>query len=146
MIRTLDQVKFDFEALSFVDFDYSRIDASGPERLSRYCDELDAFSNSEAAMSILFETMERLDGCDLGSPGPLVHTLEALPGYERLLKESLLRKPTSLSVWMINRILNGTSKDRTNWLALLRRTLSHPTASTDAKEQAIEFLKHQEQA
>ena len=61
--------------------------------------------------------MERLDGVELGTPGPLVHTLETLRGgYEMLLAESVRRKPTLLSVWMVNRILNVNPPDAESWL------------------------------
>jgi hypothetical protein len=66
----------------------------------------------------MFRTMERLDGVELGTPGPLVHTLETWRGgYEKLLAESARRKPTSLSVWMVNRILNVRPPDSDSWLA-----------------------------
>ena len=145
MIRTLEEIKTDLEQLSPLDFDYSHIDARGLERLNRFCAEIAEFS-TELAAPILFATMERLDGCDLGSPGPLVHTLESMPSYQRFLKDSLFRKPTPLSVWMTNRIVNSHPKNGADWLSLLRRTSSHPAASAETKQQALHFLKFQAQA
>jgi hypothetical protein len=141
--RTLNQIKSDFEALSFIDFDYTNIEATGSERLRQLCEEIEIVVDVEMAICVLFQTMVRLDGCDLGSPGPLVHTLEAMPNYEHFLKESLSRKPTQLSVWMVNRILNSAREDKHIWLDLLRQTLSHPVASVETKDDAHEFLEYQ---
>jgi hypothetical protein len=141
--RTLEQIKFDFEALSFSDFDHADMQATGAERLDNLCKEIEVFVNVEVAISLLFQTMERLDGCDLGSPGPLVHTIEAMPNYEHFLKESLSRKPTQLSVWMVNRVINSAPRDKHIWLDLLRGTLPHPAASVETKDEAREFLGYQ---
>ncbi len=52
--------------------------------------------------------VEKYPHADFGSPGPLVHTLERYAGkYELYLYESLQRRPTSLTVWMLNRIINA---------------------------------------
>src|SRR5258706_1872315 len=53
--------------------------------------------------------MEEHPGLDYGMPGPLVHFIEEfyLKGYEERLIESVARKPTMLTVWMLNRVLNG---------------------------------------
>jgi hypothetical protein len=89
--------------------------------------------------------MKRLDGSDLGSPGPLVHALEACSGFEPFLKASLHRKPTSLSVWMINRILNSDPHDAQDWLAQLASAGAHSNASEPTKADALEFLTYQNQ-
>ena len=89
------------------DFDYSNMEARGWERLSELTDALTGIPGGpEAAIPELFGVMERMPDADLGSPGPLVHTLEALKGYEVELIRSVSRSPSLLSVWMINRILN----------------------------------------
>jgi hypothetical protein len=87
--------------------------------------------------------MERLDEADLGSPGPIVHTLEAWDGYRMPLTESLRRKPTPLTVWMANRVLNSDPPDIPHWLALLRNAASHPAASSQAQVDARDFLEYQ---
>jgi hypothetical protein len=48
---------------------------------------------------------------DFGMPGPLVHFAEKFcgKGFEEKLMESVERKPMLLTVWMLNRVLNGTS-------------------------------------
>jgi hypothetical protein len=58
-----------------------------------------AVNDPGACAPVLFHTMERLDGVELGTPGPLVHTLETWSGgYEKQLVHSARRKPTPFSV------------------------------------------------
>lgn len=91
--------------------------------------------------------IERYPEAELGSPGPLVHELEAIPGYEPFLRDSVLRQPADLNIWMVNRILNAEiSLDaRLGWLQVLRTVLTHPLASQEAQQTASDFLAHQSQ-
>ena len=147
MTRGIQEIAADFDALTTPDFDYANSGVYGLERLGELCDEMRAVNNPAACMPVLFRTMERLDNADLGSPGPLVHTLEAWRGsYEALLAESVRRKPSPLSVWMINRILNTKPPDANSWLAMLRSVASHPIASVEAKRQAEYFIRYQTKA
>ena len=92
----------------------------------------------------MFELMERLDGVDLGSPGPLVHALESTgAAYEPGLEASVRRKPSPLSVWMVNRILNTDRPDRRHWFDLLTLALAHPLASEATQTDARNFLAQQ---
>jgi hypothetical protein len=88
--------------------------------------------------------IERHPGAELGSPGPLVHELEAIPGYEPFLRDSVLRQPVDLSVWMVNRILNSeiSPEARLGWLEVLRTVLIHPLASSESRQAASDFLEH----
>ena len=97
-----------------------------------------------AAPAIL-SLIERFPDAEFGSPGPLVHELEAIPGYEDLLKGSLQRQPEALTVWMANRILNSelAPNARATWLTILSNVLCHPNTSEVTKDLAAEFLEHQ---
>jgi hypothetical protein len=63
--------------------------------------------------------------------------------YEKLLAESVRLKPTPLSVWMVNRILNVRPPDAESWLALLRGVADNAAASDETRAQAEGFIKHQ---
>jgi hypothetical protein len=144
MPRTVAEIAADFDALTERDFDYAVAGARGCERLDELCDEMRAVNDPAAGAPVMFRTMERLDGVDLGTPGPLVHTLETWRGwYEKLLAESLRRKPTPLSVWMVNRILNGRPPDAASWIALLRSVADNAAASDETKAQAEGFIEYQ---
>jgi len=122
------------------------------ERLYALVKELPEIDESEKISDILFLTIERLSNSneidprfDIGTPGPLVHTLEKLPNYSKGLVESIKRFPTPLTIWMINRILNVTDNknEKLFWLSLLQETLKHALATDFVKEQAQNFIDYQ---
>jgi hypothetical protein len=141
MIRTFEQILEGLAALKPEDFDNFI-----PEELFALTDELMALPNPERGIPALFNLMERLSGSDLGCPGPIVHTLESMQGhYESELCESLRRKPTPLSVWMVNRILNAcrNPEERNAYLAVLESAAEHPEASNEARNDALHFIELQ---
>lgn len=146
MNRPLQAITAEIESLQDSDFDESRPDARGMERLWELCDELGASHAAGEAAPLLLALVERLANAHLGSPGPVVHTLEAMPGYEPFLVESVLRKPTELSVWMVNRIANAGGIDRGSWVQLLRAAAVHPGASEQARAEAREFAERHRDA
>jgi hypothetical protein len=144
MPRNIAEIAADFDALTSHDFDHANRSARGWERLDVLCDELLSINDPEVCAPVLLRTMERLDGTELGTPGPLVHTLETWRGgYEELLAQSVRRKPTPLSVWMVNRILNVSPPDAESWLELLQSVADNPAASEETKADAERFLKYQ---
>jgi hypothetical protein len=144
MPRSVSQIAADFDALAAIDFDYSNLEADGWAKLDRLCDEIRELNDASACGPIMFRTMERLDNVELGTPGPLVHTLESWRGeYETLLAESVRRKPSPLTVWMVNRILNTQPPDSDVWLALLAGAMDSPSASDSTKSDAADFLQRQ---
>jgi hypothetical protein len=144
MARDIPTLIEDLHALTESDFDYNLVQMDGPERLDAICDDVAALPRPADVFPEFFRLMERLAQSDLGSPGPLVHTMEKHIGlYEDFLEDSVKRKPTILSLWMVNRIANASRDDRGRWIALLRATTTHAEASEEAREQATGFLQHQ---
>ena len=83
---------------------------------------------------------------DLGTPGPLVHFLERFhPRYLDELCQSIARRPTFLTTWMLNRILNiePPGPNRNRLIGLLRTAADHPLATGVVREQSQQFLSHQ---
>jgi hypothetical protein len=143
MPRTFDQLLADFAALQPSDFDY---EPKGVLRLNGLTDELMALPEPERAIPAMFDVMERMPDVEMGTPGPLVHTLEQMSGrYEHELVESIKRKPTHLTIWMANRILNGTRdlEQRQFYMDLLRFAAEHPAATEYARHVAQFFIEHQ---
>jgi hypothetical protein len=143
MPRTFDQILADFAALKPSDFDN---EAEGVHKLYGLTDELMAQPQPERAIPALFAVMERMPDTEMGTPGPLVHTLEQMRGhYEHELAQSVKRQPANLSVWMVNRILNGTrdSRQRQIYLDLLRIAAEHPSAPESVRDEAEHFIQHQ---
>lgn len=130
--------------MSADDFSYDNVTSDGWEQLDVICDDLEERGVVIDCADEMFAVMERLDDADLGSPGALVHALESTgAAYEPHLKASVLRKPSPLSVWMVNRILNGDRRDRESWVDLLTIAGSHPLAAEATRDDAQEFLTHQ---
>jgi hypothetical protein len=98
-------------------------------------------------MAAMFSLMERFPDAYLGTPGPLVHSIESvgLSQYEPLLIESVQRQPTELNIWMVNRILNTAlpSEHRRLLLDLMQSAIRHPRIPHRVAESDQRFLDHQ---
>jgi hypothetical protein len=79
---------------------------------------------------------------DFGVPGPLVHFVERFyrNGYEGELLASIKRKPTSHTVWMLNRLINGTVAVEVRRLLVdaLEQARTHPLVD----EITVESIRH----
>jgi hypothetical protein len=97
-----------------------------------------------AAVEPILRFMEANPDIEYGVPGPLVHFVERFyrQGYEQLLADSLARRPTSHTVWMLNRLINGAQDEATRrqYVQLMKRAAVHPQADASAVEQARDFL------
>ena len=109
--------------------------------------ELTEDSRSVAADQVthraVFAYLERHHDADLGTPGSLVHFLEsAYPSYTDELLASLARRPTELTLWMANRILNGkpTLALRADLTRALREAGVRCDVSEAVRKSAIHFL------
>lgn len=109
---------------------------------------LDDAEDAQGVIPNIFEYFERFPHANHGSPGPLVHFIERYyPEYVDTLIESIERKPTMHTIWMINRILNSslTEEKRTKLMNLLEAASKHSLADEMIKEEAEGFIKHQKQ-
>lgn len=138
-----DQLSIAIAALEL--FEPSDDDSDNVYRLYQIFEGFRNLPSRERAVPAMFSLLEKYPEADFGSPGPIVHELEAIPAYQPSLRESLHRQPNDLTVWMVNRILNSQlPKDqRDSWLNELRAVLSHPGAPASTRESANEFLQHQ---
>lgn len=90
--------------------------------ISKVKQEKDAFDYIEP----LLRFMEDNPDLDYGQPGPVVHFMESFDGYEyeKLLVESIKRKPISHTIWMLNRVINDPMlKNRRKYLKLMKEQL-----------------------
>ncbi len=148
MARSIENIIADFDTLRLADFDLWNEHSRGVEVLDALTDEVLQTSHPQEAMDAMFRVVERLASADLGSPGPLVHTIEKLPNYKARLRESMQRIPTPYTVWMVNRILNTSlpQEQRQSWLDVLASVVTHPLATEKVKEDAQSFLVWQQSA
>ena len=88
--------------------------------------------------------MEAHPNWDFGVPGAFVHYVERFykHGYEALLVASLKRRPTSHTLWMLNRLINGekNSDIKRQYLALLASVAQDPSQDAAVRERAADFL------
>lgn len=85
--------------------------ASAEDCATRSADHTAAWSSAGASLETVEPILRFIEGhpsIDFGMPGPLAHLVEQFygKGYEQKLVESLQRKPTLPTVWMLNRLIN----------------------------------------
>jgi len=112
----------------------------------------DANVGAEAVEPVL-EFMERNPEIDYGSPGPLVHFIESdfeavrnqSHVYEKLVVQSVERKPTVHTVWLLNRLINAATEPavRSSLLETMQNALKNPAADAGAREVIQSFLDFQ---
>lgn len=112
-------------------------------------DDLEKSGAGIESVAQILRFMESKPTADFGSPGALVHFMERFyrQGYEEQLEASLSRRPTSHTVWMLNRIANGAQNpnEHDRLIRLFQGVLEHPLADEDARSSALDFLDFQSQ-
>ncbi len=98
-----------------------------------------------AAVEPILRFMEEHPSVELGMPGALVHFAEKFygHGYEEKLLESLARRPTRHTIWMLDRIINGVEAPATKqrFVAAMVCAKSHPLVDPNALDQINRFLE-----
>ena len=120
------------------------VDDSNISDLDALCEDIIELNNegwdTAILMDPLFRILEENSDFDFGMPGQIVHTLEKhyKKGLEEELFKSLNRKPTFYTLWMLNRIINGTSdtKEKESYMEMLKSIL---------KMEIPDYLKKQAQ-
>lgn len=126
-IKTIDD--FDIDNLNSLCEEIIKLDKNSPE--------------SSSLIEPLFRILENNSEYDFGMPGRIVHSLETYykKGLEQELLKSLNRKPTFYTIWMLNRILNGTSdiREQKCYLNVLKSIL-HRNVSNYLREQVQHLI------
>jgi hypothetical protein len=109
------------------------------------CDLLREEPYPSEVIPYIFRFFERYPEADFGSPGPLVHFLEAQREYQGALIASIRRRPMLNTVLMVNRILNSklSMERREFFLDLLLSVLTNPQSDECVNEVAELLLKRQ---
>ena len=121
--------------------------ASEPDfdvRSSDLADEWTAAGAGLDAVEPVLRFMEGHPDLEYGAPGGLVHFVERFhrKGYEQFLLDSVLRRPTWITTWMLNRLLNGATESaaRQLFLQAMERAQAHPKADPRTVDQLRRFL------
>ena len=103
-------------------------------------EEIEENYNQLDSVQPLLRLMERHPLTDFGSPGPIVHFVERFykKGYEEELLLSLKRMPTLHTVWMLNRLINGTDQAEV-YLELLKEISENTSYNKEIREEALHF-------
>lgn len=128
--------------ISRISFEYGEADI---QEMYEICNRIETLHNPRAILPHLFSWFEKFSAYDVGSPGPFVHFIEGSNDYHELLLESISRKPTVITLWMVDRLVNSAvnSSDRDKWLQVLKASFDNPLADEDARQSAIDFLTYQ---
>lgn len=104
-------------------------------------EEIEEIYNQLDSVQPLLRLMERHPLTDFGSPGPIVHFVERF--YQKVYEEELLlslkRMPTLHTVWMLNRLINGTDQAEV-YLELLKEISDNTSYDKEIREEALHFL------
>ena len=106
---------------------------------------IDCLPEPRQAVPLLFDWFEAHAGQDVGSPGAFVHFIEEKLDFFPLLLASLARKPTGITVWMVNRIANAATNapEIQPWIDVLQAAIAHPLADEECRDDAQHFLQRQ---
>ena len=115
------------------------------QRLDEITDGLASIDDASVALPALFGVLERHADCELGVPGPIVHTIEAIGDHTDELLASITRVPTTLSVWMVNRLLNFDLPHdlRKSLISTLTRVSIDDSVADNIRDSANESLEFQ---
>lgn len=107
-------------------------------------EQLENMNTGIESVKELFGLIERHPLSDFGGPGSIVYYLEQFSGkgYEDLLEGSIKRKPTVVTILMLNRLING-SDDADKYLSIMKTVLERTDTENEIKELANEFLLYQ---
>lgn len=110
-------------------------------------EEIEERENAIEAIQPILMLMEKYPNGNFGRPGPLVHFVEKFykNGYEEKLVESLKRQPTQHTVWMLNRIINGSEGDKKAYfINILDNIISLPNIDDEIVALASHFKSFHE--
>lgn len=101
------------------------------------------------AVELILRFMESHPDLDYGSPGPLIHFVEAFSdGYEEKLIESVKRHPIPHTIWMLNGAINGKKElhEREALISILKQIAEDALVDTITRERAAGFIEWQERS
>jgi hypothetical protein len=104
-------------------------------------EEIDGSENAFNAVEPILKLIENNPNVDFGTPGPLIHFVEKFykNGYEEKLIDSLDRQPTKHTVWMLNRIINGSDEEKKKYYINILESI---TSSQNIDEGVMVLAQH----
>ncbi|MNE18528.1 hypothetical protein D3C87_27220 [compost metagenome] len=124
------------EEAEFIQLQYDIVDRMEEEKVG-----------FEAVESIL-KLMEKNPLVEFGTPGPLTHFIEKFykdrqDEYETCLKQSVEQKPTVHTVWLLNRVINGSKNEKQKeFIGILNSISKDQQIQKDIRDVADNFLEY----
>lgn len=133
-MRDVREIAADLESFVF--------DGDADTRLNQLADEIEKHPEGAKLVSAILSLFEKFPNEDFGMPGPLAHVAERFyrKGYEDHLAVSLRRSPTSLTIWLANRIVNANDANSSKFLELLMQIAGRSDFGTTLTEEARNFV------
>ncbi len=141
MARDIRKVVAEIDALNPADPEDLDLD-----RLSDLAVEYFSSRVAPKYLGVWFHLYERFPETDgYGVFWAILHGIEAQPGSDRFVVESVRRKPSRFPVTMVNRMLNGsiTSVGGVDLLGLLAEVAADSRCPGSVREETVGFLEHQ---
>lgn len=96
----------------------------------------------------ILELMEKYPLVEFGTPGALTHFIESFYKenrtlYENLLEQSVKKKPTVHTVWLLNRLINGSEKEK-EYIEIMKFISNNKSLHEDIQAAAQSFLEDQD--
>ena len=133
-MRDVREIAADLESFVF--------DGDADTRLNQLADEIEKHPEGAKLVSAILSLFEKFPNEDFGMPGPLAHVAERFyrKGYEDHLAVSLRRSPTSLTIWLANRIVNANDANSSKFLELLMQIAGRSDLGATLTEEARNFV------
>ncbi|TEW42210.1 hypothetical protein [Psychromonas algicola] len=114
------------------------------DQLYDFIDKLELIENKRDSIPYIFNLFENNFDKEFGEPGPLVHFIEEDFDYFEILKKSIEKQPTLITIKMVNRIINGVSNtEKEEWLSILESISNNHAIDNKLSELASEYLSYQ---
>lgn len=110
--------------------------------------EMEAAQIGVEAVQPVLELMQKYPLVEFGTPGALTHFIEKFykensSYYESILQQSVQKQPSIHTLWLLNRVINGTSAETAQVLIQTLKFIAEDTAEDAAIRMAAEsFLQY----
>ncbi|WP_405397825.1 hypothetical protein [Maribacter sp. Asnod2-G09] len=131
----LENENLDFDEDDFVGLQYDVVD------------QLEEHNIGFEIITDVLELMETNPLVEFGSPGPLTHFIESFYNhnqkeYEKLLETSINKKTSVHTLWLLNRVINGSEEARALQLTqVMKSVYENEQVVTDIRSVAQNFLE-----
>ena len=120
-----------------------KIDLQNDEDLVLLENYISTLPLNKELLIALFNLLERYPNFNFGEPGRVIHLMERYENniYAPLLFDSLKRKPTKYTLWMLNRYLNSIPEEEQKEGIDLLKEIVAKDSNPEIVDEAIFFLQ-----